>query len=54
MALEETEFEQPIEHVIIALGCLLQLRQSNIEYEELLFLKEAVHERIKTYEREIH
>ena len=54
MDIEETEFKPPIEHIIIVLACAVQLRKSNLDLEELLFLQKAVTEAIKNYERDIH
>lgn len=51
---QETEFEPPIEHIIIALACAVQLRRSNLEFEELLFLQKIIEKEIKKYERDIH
>ncbi len=52
---DETELdERPIEHIIIALSCVVQLRQSKITLEELLFLNEALKKELKKYERDIH
>jgi hypothetical protein len=52
---DETEHEdRPIEHIIIALSCAIQLRQSKIILEELLFLNEALKKELKKYERDIH
>jgi hypothetical protein len=37
MASQETNQEQPVEHIIIAYAATVQLRQSKFELDELLF-----------------
>jgi len=54
MASEETNYEQPVEHIIIAYAANVQIRQSKLQLEELLFLYDAIKEAISNYEREIH
>ena len=51
--LEEYE-DRPIEHFLIAFACTIQLRQSKLQFDELLFLKGVVDKNIEEYEREIH
>ena len=46
--------DRPIEHIIIALAAMIQLRESTMNLEELLFLKEAVEKELETYERTMH
>ena len=54
MDLEEIELEQPVEDIVITIGCFLQLRGSALDYEELLILKEVVQKGIDNYDREVH
>ena len=54
MDLEEIELEQPVEDIVITLGCFLQLRGSPLDYEELLILKKVVQKGIDDYDREVH
>tara|TARA_R110002020_G_scaffold198231_2_gene399469 strand:- start:5654 stop:5773 length:120 start_codon:yes stop_codon:yes gene_type:complete len=39
---------------VIALAAAVQLRQTNLELEELLFLYEVLVKTIEEYEREVH
>jgi len=54
MASEETNYEQPVEHIIIAYAATVQLRQSKFDLEELLFLYEVIGNTIDSYKRELH
>ena len=54
MASEETNQEQPGEHIIIAYAATGQLRQSRFELDELLFLYDVIGNAIAHYERELH
>ena len=54
MDFEETESKQPVENVVIAFAANIQLRQSRLELEELLFLYDSIKEAISNYERELH
>ena len=51
---EEDKEKRPIEYILIALACNVQLRQSGLELDELLFLREEINEAIKNYEIELH
>ena len=54
MFTQSPDQEQPIENIIIAFAANVQIRQSKLELEELLFLYDAIKEAISNYEREIH
>lgn len=54
MGFDEKKPKQTVEDIIMTLACLVWLRRSSLELEELLFLYEAIEEKIKTYERDIH
>jgi hypothetical protein len=54
MEFDEEEPEATIEDTVVTLACLLLLRQSPLDLEELFFLHEAIGEKIKVYERDIH
>ena len=54
MADEDKNNDRPIEHIIIALAAIIQLRETRIDLEELIFLKEAVEKELEKYERIIH
>ena len=54
MADEDKTKDRPIEHIVIALAAMIQLRESRMNLEELLFLKEAVEKELETYERTMH
>lgn len=51
---EDETKDRPIEHIVIALAAMIQLRESRMNLEELLFLKEAVEKELETYERTMH
>jgi len=51
---EEEESQQPIEYILIALACNIQLRQSQLELDELFFLREEIAKAIEKYEIELH
>ena len=54
MANEDATKDRPIEHIIIALAAMIQLRESKMDLEELIFLKEAVDKELENYERILH
>lgn len=54
MASEETTYERPVEHVIIAYAANVQLRQEKLDLEELIFLYDAIGNTIANYKREMH
>ena len=54
MFTQDPDQEQPIENIVIAFAANVQIRQSKLELEELLFLYDAIKEAISSYEREIH
>lgn len=54
MASEETKYEYPVEHIIIAYAANVQLRQNRLDLEELLFLYDAIGDTIASYKRELH
>jgi len=51
---EEEGSQQPIEYILIALACNIQLRQSKLEFDELFFLREEIDKAIEKYEIELH
>ena len=51
---EEEESKQPIEYILIALACTIQLRQSKLELDELFFLKEEIDKAIEKHEIALH
>ena len=54
MGFDEKKPKQAVEDIIMTFACLLWLRRSPLEFDELLFLHEAIEEKIKTYKRDIH
>jgi len=54
MANENETQDRPIEHIIIAFAAMIQLRESKIDLEELIFLKEAIDRELEKYERIVH
>tara|TARA_R110002020_G_scaffold133304_3_gene297460 strand:- start:12021 stop:12185 length:165 start_codon:yes stop_codon:yes gene_type:complete len=54
MVNEDATKDRPIEHIIIALAAMIQLRESKMDLEELIFLKEAVEKELENYERILH
>ena len=54
MANEDETTDRPIEHIISALAAMIQLRESRMDLEELIFLKEAVDRELEKYERTVH
>jgi hypothetical protein len=54
MFTQDPDHQQPVENIIIAFAANIQLRQSKLELEELLFLYDTIKEAISSYEREIH
>ena len=54
MFAEEPDQQHPVENIIIAFAANIQLRQSKLELEELLFLYDSIKEAIGNYERELH
>lgn len=54
MLTEETDQQQPVEYIIIAFAANIQLRQSKLELDELLFLYDSIKDAIGNYERELH
>lgn len=51
---EEDQAKRPIEYILIALSCNIQLRQSQLELDELFFLREEIDEAIKNFRIELH
>ena len=51
---EEEESKQPIEYILIALACTIQLRQSKLELDELFFLRAEIDESIKNFRIDLH
>jgi|6_EtaG_2_1085325.scaffolds.fasta_scaffold324349_2 hypothetical protein len=51
---DEKEPKPLLEDIIITLACVLQLRQTKLELEELLFIEKEVVNAIKNYERNVH
>ena len=54
MGFDEKKPKPRGEDIVMTYACLLWLRQSPIELEELLFLHEAIEEQIKTYKKDVH
>ena len=54
MANENETQDRPIEHIIIALAAMIQLRESKIDLDELIFLKEAIDRELEKHERIVH
>ena len=54
MAFEETESKHPIEHILMSFAFAIQEREHNLEYDELLFLRDSVLEEIENRDRELH
>ena len=51
---EENQTKRPIEYILIALSCNIQLRQSQLELDELLFLRQELDEAIENFEAILH
>ena len=46
--------EHPIEHIIIAYAATIQLRQEQLNLEELLFLQATIEKAMEEKGRELH
>ena len=51
---EEDQAKRPIEYILIALSCNIQLRQSQLELDELFFLRAEIDEAIKNFRIDLH
>jgi len=55
MDFKETEpAKYPIEHIIMSFAFAIQERGSKLEFDELLFLRDAVLQEIEKHDRELH